>query len=337
MSTLFVESVKFDVMPHPNADRLSIAKVRGKAWQCVFNKEQWGLNVGDVGEGVYFPIDSVLPENLINVHGLEGMTHEGRIRTVRLRGEISQGLLLPFGGDIPPAPEGSNLTDHLGIKKFEPVIPKELLGEVEEVAPECWKHYSGIENIKNFPNIFNEGEEVVTREKLHGLNTTILKWEKRLWVSSHSWLLKFNKDNVYWKAVLPYAETLLEALEEGQQICGEVLGPQDLKYGYTKDKPGIRFYDLCEGHNFVNDEDMEAFVIKHLGKDLIAPVLYKGVYDYDKIIEVSNGQSLIAKNKREGSVTKAVVERYDSKVGRAIIKSISDKYLSSSSEKTEFH
>ena len=82
MSSLIADIVEFDVEKHPQADKLSIAKIRGKAWQCVFNHEQWGLKAGDVGRGLYVPIEALLPENLIAEHNLANYVHKGRIRSI---------------------------------------------------------------------------------------------------------------------------------------------------------------------------------------------------------------------------------------------------------------
>lgn len=97
-------------MPHPNADRLAIAEVGG--WKVVV------LNTSKEGDlGVYFEIDSILPE--APWHNVDASKR--RIRTVKLRGELSQGLFLPrndaFPVDESMWEEGTDLTKVLGIEK----------------------------------------------------------------------------------------------------------------------------------------------------------------------------------------------------------------------------
>jgi RNA ligase (TIGR02306 family) len=98
------------VVPHPNADRLASAKVGG--WKVVV------LNTSKEGDlGVYFEIDSILPE--VPWHNVDASKR--RIRTVKLQGELSQGLFLPrndaFPVDESMWEEGTDLTKVLGIEK----------------------------------------------------------------------------------------------------------------------------------------------------------------------------------------------------------------------------
>jgi RNA ligase (TIGR02306 family) len=77
------------VWTHTNADRLEMAKVTSMSFQFVIAKGSF--KPGDLV--IYFPIDSLLPEPLITVLQLSGKlagAEHNRVRTVRLRGEISQ-------------------------------------------------------------------------------------------------------------------------------------------------------------------------------------------------------------------------------------------------------
>jgi len=145
MSTLIVEICKIDeVTKHPNADRLSIVTIKG--WHCIV-----GLNDYVVGDAIIFiPPDSIMPSNLIDEYNLEYLkskSHrsQGRVRTVKLRGCISQGLVMPLsilnkgkpcrlklGGIVsnmsdkvvyPKFGYGTNVAELLGITKYEPREP----------------------------------------------------------------------------------------------------------------------------------------------------------------------------------------------------------------------
>ena len=114
MSSLIVDVCKIlKVEKHPNADKLSIATVKG--WNCII-----GLNQYKEGDLVIFcPPDSILPDDIIDKYNLEYVRKGGRIKTVKLRGFISQGLIL----DIPENKnwkEGKDVTKALGIIKYEP-------------------------------------------------------------------------------------------------------------------------------------------------------------------------------------------------------------------------
>lgn len=111
------------IEPIEGADRIELAHVLG--WQCVVNKGQFQ----PMDIGVYFEIDSFLPIR----HEFEFMRAtsykksdvmgEGfKLRTMRFRGEISQGLLLPLSQfpQIPAETEiGTDVTELLGVKKWE--------------------------------------------------------------------------------------------------------------------------------------------------------------------------------------------------------------------------
>lgn len=131
-----------NVSPHPNADRLEIIQIGG--WQVVSGKGNF--KPGDLG--VYFEIDSFVPvdkepftfleKNKITWNGIEG----ARIKTIRLRGELSQGLLLPvddlFKGLNPKASVDGELIDYaefLGVTKWEVVIPAQLAGQMKGGFP----------------------------------------------------------------------------------------------------------------------------------------------------------------------------------------------------------
>ena len=354
MSSLIADIVEFDVEKHPQADRLSIAKIKDKAWQCVFNHEQWGLKAGDTGKGLYIPIEAVIPESLIQEHNLANYVHKGRIRSIRLRSILSQGLLLPIGGSIPNRPVGTNLAEELGILKYEPPIPMHLSGEIER-APEGWSRYTDIENWKNFPDILKNGEQVFITEKLHGACLEVYKWEDRLWISSKNLVLKRNNANSYWRAVLPYEQILLERMENGDHLFGELLGVQDLKYGYERGNVGIRFFDYMKRDGtYLNYGSYGGKGFIEWMEDTFSPddktsrceeayklmVPFLGAFDYsaEKMEELSKGYTTIkgVNHIREGIVIRPMKERFDEKIGRVILKLINDEYLLTEN-RTEYH
>jgi hypothetical protein len=130
-----------DLQPIDGADAIEVATVDG--WKLVVKKGEF--KVGD--HCVYFEIDSFLPKSdprfafimRSGVRTFEG--EEGhKLRTIKLRGQISQGLALPVGlfpelmiGN--QLQNGEDITAVLGIKKWEAAIPAELAGQVEGLFP----------------------------------------------------------------------------------------------------------------------------------------------------------------------------------------------------------
>lgn len=142
-----------EIMPIPGADKIELVQVDG--WSVVAKKGDF--QVGDTC--VYFEIDSFLPVRPEFEFLRNGCYREHpdlglgfRLRTVKLRGQISQGLVLPisilnnFGsldnesawvnenGSYPNV-EGQDLTDYIGVKKWESPIPAQLAGQVRGNFP----------------------------------------------------------------------------------------------------------------------------------------------------------------------------------------------------------
>src|SRR5215813_5964124 len=102
--------------PIPGADNILQARVMG--WTVVVKKGEF--SVGD--PCVFFEIDSVLPDGPA---WSEFMRPRGfRVRTLKLRGVLSQGLALPVSiVEGEPPPREVDLRERLGVTKFEPVLP----------------------------------------------------------------------------------------------------------------------------------------------------------------------------------------------------------------------
>lgn len=171
---------KLKIEEHSNADALEIARVGD--YRSIVQKGQY--KTGDLG--VYIPEQAILPQWLIVRLGLEGRlagSNKDRVKAIKLRGVLSQGIIykvFPEDGEfcahietelahVGPCKvgvsEGDNLTEELGITKYEPVIPASMSGEVEGCN---YTIKFDIENIKKYPDIFEPGEYVVITEKLHG-------------------------------------------------------------------------------------------------------------------------------------------------------------------------
>ncbi len=255
MSDFTCEVMKIDdVIKHPDADRLTIVKVRG--YNCIANLKEDGTyryNKGDLV--VYIPEGAVLTEALLKKMGFwkddKGMlagSKGNRVKAIKLRGVVSQGILHPLTqstcdtvGFI-EAPNGANVqvslgvdvADLLGIVKYEPVIPESMSGEVFNVGTENTLKFD-VENIQKYPDLFKDGEEVVFTEKLHGtfcafafvpglnhpdaIEGDFFAFSKGLGASG---LVFKNSDknalsNVYHKALLKYLPALKRFVDFGTE------------------------------------------------------------------------------------------------------------------------
>ncbi len=124
MRTLATIQRVLSVEPIPNADKIELARVLG--WQTVIKKGEYRPE--DLI--TYVEIDSVLPDRPEYEFMRE---RKFRVRTARFRGCYSQGLILP---PVPGCQEGTDVTERLGIVKYE---PKEVDDSAELVVkPGRW-------------------------------------------------------------------------------------------------------------------------------------------------------------------------------------------------------
>ncbi|MCX5419690.1 RNA ligase (ATP) [Streptomyces sp. NBC_00078] len=346
MSTLRVTAEVLTVHEHPNADALELAQVG--LYRAVVAKGAY--RTGDAA--LYIPEQSVLPAGLIEELGLTGRLAGGgsdRVKAVRLRGELSQGIVCrPKAlADVDlarAALDGTDFAERLGITKWVPPVPPTMDGDVES-APDLLP-WVDIENIQRFPDIFSSGEAVVLTEKLHGSACllTYLAPEGRVHVSSKgfgakSLALKEDPRNLYWRAVHGHgvAEAAARLAERvGARrvaIFGEVYGAgvQDLTYGADGRRTtlGYAVFDVsAEIDGTVRWLDAAEL----LGGELpLVPRLYEGPYDIDRVLEIASGRETVSGRElhlREGVVIRPAAERYSPVTGgRAIAKAVSAAYL----------
>lgn len=353
MSEFACEVVKIDVEPHPNADRLEVALIGG--YRSIIMKGQF--RPGDLA--VYIPEQAVVPEEMLKEMGLEGKLagHEkNRVRAIRLRGVVSQGLLYPANDDWN---EGDDVTEILGVTKYESPISQEMSGKVIGGAYDRWCFKFDIENIKRRKNLIEPGEPVVMTEKVHGTFMVIgmlphtfpaeYGVPSRFFVSSKGQFAKgivfdldsvMNRDNVYLRAVSQNSliekfnrfDLAIGGTEYPLYLLGEVYGVQDLKYGLNGGKIDFRAFDLArmkaQGVVEYADDDILDMALEDMNIKRV-PVLYKGPFSDEIVNELTDGIETLTEegaHMRKGIVVKPLIERVHPRYGRAIVKSVSDDY-----------
>ncbi|MFF6782248.1 RNA ligase (ATP) [Streptomyces sp. NPDC012510] len=349
MSTLRVTAEVLTIHDHPNADALELAQVG--LYRAVVAKG--AFRTGDTA--VYIPEQSVLPPALIEELGLTGRLAGGksdRVKAVRLRGELSQGIVCRPRAladvDLPAAvTAGTDFAERLGIVKWVPPIPPTMNGDVES-APDLLP-WVDIENIQRYPDIFTPGEPVVLTEKLHGTACLVTYFAEagRVQVSSKGFgakhlALREDPRNLYWRAVRGHqvaeaASRLAERLGARRVgIFGEVYGAgvQDLTYGADgrRDTLGYAVFDVsAEIDGRVRWLDATELSELLDGELPLVPVLHEGPYTVDRVLEVATGRETVSGRDlhlREGVVIRPAAERYSPVTGgRAIAKAVSPAYL----------
>lgn len=361
-----VKVVKIEAISSiPKADKLEIAHIAG--WQCVVAKNSFP--VGSLA--VYIPIDSILPdavESILFGPDAKVKLSKSRVKTIKLRGAISQGMLAPCSELNVLKKLGHDCTKQLGITKFEPPEAPAHMSSGKQGTPRKknphFKEYGGLDNFKNYPDLFKTGEEVIITEKIHGTNfrcgwvlsnpDTILKKIKKFFglLPKYEFVFGSNRvqlqnklfhkgyydSNVYAAAVTNY--NLKDKLElyEDHVLYGEIYG-DGIQKGYTYGcKLGERklvIFDVMVKGKYMDHEEMEEFIIDKLGLET-APVLFHGEYDAVKAKELTVGNSVLAPTQkvREGVVIRPVKETI-AHMGRKVLKLISDQYLLN--DNTDFH
>ena len=338
MSILVVKVCKIkEVNPHSNANKLDLCVVNG--WQCISNKGRYKAD--DLI--VYFPPDTTLPETETDKMGVTNYcqkTDQGmRIRQVRLRGEPSFGLIIDIPDNV-DWKEGDAVDEHYGAKKYEPPVlgrGGDILGNNHAL----FSKFTDIQNLRNFINVFEDGEEVVCTEKIHGTSG------RQIFINSDSEgeLLfcgsknhprkrpdteKEMKSHFYWYPyTLQSVKDMFDGLKKDHKVIelfGETYGRvQSLRYGIN----GIAFrcFALKLDGRYVDFDD-RVIICEKYGVPMV-PVLYRGPYSLEKIKEVSEGNTIIADidQIREGTVVQPVKERTHPAIGRCILKMVSDTYL----------
>ncbi|KOG22785.1 MULTISPECIES: RNA ligase (ATP) [Streptomyces] len=347
MSTLRVTAEVLTVHPHPNADALELAQVG--LYRAVVAKGAY--KTGDAA--VYIPEQAVLPAGLIEELGLTGRLAGGnadRVKAVRLRGELSQGIVCRpgalAGDDLErAAAEGTDFAERLGIVKWVPPIPPTMSGDVE-VAPDLLP-WVDIENLQRYPHVFEPGEPVVLTEKLHG-TACLLTYgaeDGRVQVSSKGFgskglALQEDPRNLYWRAVHGHglaavAERLAKRLGARRVgLFGEVYGSgvQDLAYGADARSESVG-YALFDVSAEIDGEVrwLDPAEVLEPGEVPLVPRLYTGPYDLDTVLAHASGRETVSGREahlREGVVIRPVTERYSPVTGgRAIAKAVSPAYL----------
>jgi len=320
-----------DIQPIPGADAIVVATVKG--WKVVVKVNEY--KVGDLA--VYYEIDSFLPIRpqfeFLRKSSFKrmGSTEGFRLKTIRLRGQISQGLLTPIPEGISNPKEGDDLTEALGIVKYEPPIPAQLAGKIKGTFPSFIPKTEEI-RIQNFESEVGfspVGERAYVTEKLDGTSFTCYFNNGVFGVCGRNWELSETSDNSLWRManLLQLKEKMTKhgkniALQGeliGAGINGNLYGLSDHKLffftGYDIDKGRRMFFDELEWVLFGLDLQMVPVLEKY---GFVIPN-ESNIVDY--MLKYAEGKSVLNMEvDREGVVVRGLEREFS-------FKAISNTYL----------
>lgn len=314
--------VNVELSPHPNADSLSIVRVGG--FQVCVRTADWA----EKNKGIYITPDSIVDTTRPEFAFLNKGRQLERIKVVKLRGEYSQGLLIPCDENLEI---GSDHFERLGLTWYEPELQFSTGGECVK-GPQSWTNITkyDIESGRHnkYKNLFIDGERVYVSEKLHGAFCAYTYSEGQMFVRSRGqW--KAEDNNIFWRGLR--SDTNIEEFCKKHPdflVCGEVYGQVQKGFRYDCQLGEVKFrcFDITkQNRSYLNYS--EFITTTNMFNIPIVPNLGIIPFDYDKILSMAEGQSTIGDNIREGCVVKPLIERYDEKLGRVFIKIIGNGYL----------
>jgi RNA ligase (TIGR02306 family) len=321
-----------EIQPIENADAIEKARIKG--WWVVVKKDQF--KIGD--KCIYFEIDSLLPiiaqfSFLSNGQSLKKSIEDGkeitgfRLKTIRLRNQISQGLIMPLSEfpEVTVLDIDTDVSELLNVFKYEPPIPIHLAGDVKNQFP-GFLPKTDEERIQTCPEMLEKykGCRFYMTSKVDGSSTTIFKHENEFGVCSRNLEMKENETNAYWKMVYRY--NLKEKLPNGFAIQAELAG--EGVQGNPHKLKGIDIYvfyvfDIIK-YQYLKLNDMLMFV-QDLGLRTVPIIDDNFILNHtcDEILAMANMNSPLNPNVIQEGI---VFRLYDS-TEKITFKSISNEYL----------
>lgn len=320
-----------DIRPIPGADKIECCTILG--WNVVSQK---GLHkVGD--KAVYFEIDSVLP--LEHFPELEKV--KGRIKTIKLRGQISQGYLIPLsvaqkviddvgiGYHLETMEVGSDLTEYLGVEKYEPpapvcheakgLFPTHLIAKTDETRIQ-----SRLEYLEEF---YGCSYEITVKKD--GTSSTFV-YDDEMIVCSRNMSIK-EGNNKYWNIAKKY--DLPTFLKDNPRyiIQGEICGP-----GIQKNRLNLKEDELFVFNIF--DRETKRIlpymrmreIANRFGLKCVSLVLFGHMFDFtlDELLTSAEGIYSGTNNEREGIVVRTFDKKFENLYGKYnSFKVISNRFL----------
>jgi RNA ligase (TIGR02306 family) len=308
-----------------NADSILKATVLG--WQLVVKKGEF--KVGDLC--VYCEIDSILPDK----PEFEFLRpRKMRIRTVRLRRQISQGIcfplsILPSGISIE---EGGDVTSILEITKYEPPIPAQLSGLVKGVFP-SFIPKTDETRVQVLQDLLDKyvGDTCFVTEKLDGSSVTYFFNNGEFGVCSRNLELLETEGNSLWSVARELdLENKLLKFGKNLALQGEIIGEGIQKNKYRLRGQKVHFFNAFDIDNyqyfnfdlfmrFMDDFELESVPVLESDFALSS--------DIPTLVEKAIGKSVLRQEThREGIVIRPLQEKTDT-IGRVSFKSINPKFL----------
>jgi len=326
-----------DVQPIPNADAIEVLTILG--WKVVAKKGEF--KVGDLV--VYFEVDSILKESP-EVEFLRKSNF--RIKTIKLRGQVSQGLCLPLSvlpeafhnvfkqQADPDVVVGNDVTALLEVEKYEVYVPAQLAGERKGNFPD-WLHKTDEMRIQAVPEILykHQNKEFIVTEKVDGSSMTVYIKDGEFGVCSRNFDMKETETNSFWKTARAYdLENKMRSLNRNIAFQGELIGPGVQGNKYKLNALQYRIFNVFNIDTGLHLDFEEAAEIVRYLQLASVPILhchYILPNTVDELVEYSKGRCHFNPDvHREGIVLRPAINEYSEELrGRLSFKCINPDFL----------
>ena len=333
-----------EVRPIEQADLIELVKIQG--WQCVTKKGEF--QVGDLG--IYLEVDAIPPDTEIfrflwqprtksDPSGVVAPTPPQprppnfHIRTLKLRGVLSQGLLLPLHlFSMKGVHEGEDVTELLGVEKYEPPQPTHM-GDRRGRFPPMIPKTDEI-RVQSAPQVIEEllGHPYYITEKVDGTSATfcINPLDGEFHVCGRTMSIKPN-DNIYWRVARKHH--IEESLRRRPNLAiqGEVAGPGIQKNRLNLKETSFYAFDVydMEEQRFLDYDAMHE-VLSEAGVPAVQTLEMGNAFQHtqESLLALAEGKYSGTKNEREGIVIRPMREMFSPSLnGRLSFKAISNRFL----------
>lgn len=317
------------VEPIENADAIEKLKILG--WTVVAKKSEF--KTGDWC--VFVEIDSILPE----VPEFEFLRkNKFRIKTIRLRGVYSQGLALPIEVlskkdiNLTTMVEGEDVTELLGIEKYEPPVSVNMGGITFSFPSFIPK--TDEPRIQTVPDVLerHKGKIFYITEKMDGTSCTFYKKDDHFGVCSRNLEIEKNDNNLYWTVANKlHMDDKLEFVSGNFALQGEICGPGIQSNKYKLDDYAFYVFNVYDIDNkeylsfyefIMFLEKIELNSVPVISSSFRVPLTVEEMIEYSKFNSTVNPAI-----QAEGIVVRTKKEDTDFEIGRVSFKAINPDFL----------
>lgn len=292
-----IQQIKFK-REIPNADAIEVVGVLG--WECVSKKGEFENN----DRCIYFEIDSLLPEveafEFLRKSCYRKDLKKFRLKSVKLRGQLSQGLALPISlfPNLSELEIGSDVTEILNVEKYEPPIPAQIQGDAKRFIWPISKTDETRVQTEEGANLVTSllGKPYYISVKLDGTSCSFIidPSDNEFHVCGRNYSYKQKPNHSFWKINEKYEiEKKLRSIGGNLALQGECVGP-----GIQQNKlnlSGIDYYIF----NIVDTSSRKRLCLKDcldISKEIkinFVPILEQGDnfnYDVSQLLEKAKGK-----------------------------------------------